>query len=437
MWFGCGGLGSLVISAGLASLAAGAQGATGQTAWYKGNTHCHSFWSDGDEFPEMVADWYKSHGYHFLGLSDHNVLMHGEKWRDVHQKDRPIPQAVIDKCRQRFGDGWVQTRGQGKQLQVRLKTLDEIRARLEEPGRFLMIESEEITGKCGKIEVHLNAVNLAELIEPQERDTVVETLRADLQAVQEQARRLGRPILAHVNHPNWRWFDISADDLAEAVEARFFEVCNASPGVNRLGAGKLPSTDRLWDIANTLRIARWKAPPLYGVASDDAHAYQQFVPEKGNPGRGWVMVRAKQLTAEAILEAMQRGEFYASTGVTLRQVRYDPERGTYSVQVDPQPGAHYTIQFLGTLASYDPATHEIPVIDKEKRPRTPVRGYSPDIGKVLRTVRGTRATYRLTGQELYVRAVVRSDQKMPNPPSGQGEYQEAWCQPVGWEKWLK
>lgn len=27
--------------------------------WYKGNLHTHTLWSDGDDFPEMVADWYR------------------------------------------------------------------------------------------------------------------------------------------------------------------------------------------------------------------------------------------------------------------------------------------------------------------------------------------------------------------------------------------
>ena len=27
--------------------------------WYKGNLHTHSYWSDGDEFPEMIMNWYK------------------------------------------------------------------------------------------------------------------------------------------------------------------------------------------------------------------------------------------------------------------------------------------------------------------------------------------------------------------------------------------
>src|SRR5690606_340921 len=48
--------------------------------WYKGNLHTHSYWSDGDEFPEMIMQWYKSEGYAFIALSDHNILAEEEKW---------------------------------------------------------------------------------------------------------------------------------------------------------------------------------------------------------------------------------------------------------------------------------------------------------------------------------------------------------------------
>jgi hypothetical protein len=51
--------------------------------WYKGNTHTHSLWSDGDDFPEMIMHYYKSHGYDFIALSDHNIFAEGEKWSRV------------------------------------------------------------------------------------------------------------------------------------------------------------------------------------------------------------------------------------------------------------------------------------------------------------------------------------------------------------------
>jgi len=37
--------------------------------WQKGNLHTHSFWSDGDDFPEMIIDWYKENDYQFIALS--------------------------------------------------------------------------------------------------------------------------------------------------------------------------------------------------------------------------------------------------------------------------------------------------------------------------------------------------------------------------------
>ncbi len=66
------------------SLVAGSSPASGQSAqlerrdfqtgrWLKGNTHTHTLESDGDSPPEVVARWYKSHGYNFLVISDHNV----------------------------------------------------------------------------------------------------------------------------------------------------------------------------------------------------------------------------------------------------------------------------------------------------------------------------------------------------------------------------
>src|SRR5262249_26326928 len=50
--------------------------------WYRGNLHTHSFWSDGDDFPESIADWYKTNGYQFLAFSDHNIVLQGPSWRN-------------------------------------------------------------------------------------------------------------------------------------------------------------------------------------------------------------------------------------------------------------------------------------------------------------------------------------------------------------------
>src|SRR5687768_17131271 len=82
-----------------------------QPRWWKVNLHTHTFWSDGNDFPEMVADWYRAQGYNFLALSDHNTLNQGQKWvklADVHRKGTA---AAMEKYLARFGPDWVEQRG--------------------------------------------------------------------------------------------------------------------------------------------------------------------------------------------------------------------------------------------------------------------------------------------------------------------------------------
>ena len=66
--------------------------------WFKGNLHTHSLWSDGDDYPEMITDGYKRAGYHFLAMSDHNIMPEGQRWFAL----KP-PAVVVGKLEQRGG----------------------------------------------------------------------------------------------------------------------------------------------------------------------------------------------------------------------------------------------------------------------------------------------------------------------------------------------
>ena len=82
-----------------------------QPQWWKGNLHTHTFWSDGNDFPEMVAEWYLDHGYNFLALSDHNILSQGQKWVSLEKADQSSNGDAYPKYLKRFGHHWVETRG--------------------------------------------------------------------------------------------------------------------------------------------------------------------------------------------------------------------------------------------------------------------------------------------------------------------------------------
>ncbi|HEX6963948.1 MAG TPA: hypothetical protein VF175_18920, partial [Lacipirellula sp.] len=298
---------------------------------------------------------------------------------------------------------------------------------VEEPGRFLMIQGEEISDRAEGLPVHINAANLEDLIEPMGGRTVAEAIDNNLRAVEEQAHRTGREIFAHVNHPNFG-LAITAEEMATVLRERFFEVYNGHPGVNHLGDEHHPRVERLWDVANTIRLGQLSAPPLFGVATDDSHHYHG---DSGSrPGRGWIMVRAASLEPETLIRAIKAGDFYASSGVELENVTYDEALKKLRLSIKSEGAAEYTTEFIGTRIGYDASSE--PRVDENGKPVRATRIYSNEVGEVLAKASGVNPEYQLQGDELYVRAVVTSTLPHSNP-SFEEQRQQAWTQPVGWK----
>ncbi|QHT72247.1 histidinol-phosphatase [Rhodocytophaga rosea] len=367
--------------------------------WYKGNTHTHSYWSDGDDFPEMIMDWYKSNGYHFISLSDHNVLATVERWKQI--PAHPFRQQRLKQYIEKYGQEWVNTRTDSSgQTEVRLKTLPEYGPLFEEKGRFLIIPAEEITdGYQGK-PVHMNAINVKELIQPQGGNSVAEVMQNNLNAVYAQRELTGQLMFPHINHPNFGWA-IKLEDMLGLKGERFFEVYNGHPHVHNYGDSTTMGMEELWDRLQIQYLKDGK-PLLYGLATDDAHNHLEYKVGLSNPGRGWIMVRANELTPEAIISAMEKGDFYATTGVELQEMSFDGKK--LEVEVKPEPGIEYTIQFWGAGK----------------------KGGQP---KVLKEVKGSKATYSLRKNDLYVRAKILSTKPKVNPFQD-GDRETAWTQPV-------
>ena len=297
--------------------------------WYKGNTHTHTLNSDGDSTPDDVVRWYRSHGYKFLVLTDHNFLT----------------------------------------------SVDALNALHGASEKFLIVRGEEVTDTFNGKALHVNGLDVARQVEPQHGTSVVDVLQRDVDAVRAAS---GVP---HINHPNYEWA-VTADDLRQVRNNRLFEIFNGHPMVNNVGGGGVPGLEAAWDTilsSGTL---------LYGIAVDDAHTFKDpGNPAVAGPGRGWVMVRAPRLEARAILDAMERGDFYASTGVTLTD--YQVTTSSIAVTVASTTFSKYRIQFIGSG------------------------------GRVLREVTDSSATYTFTGGEGYVRAKVLESNGLV-----------AWCQPV-------
>lgn len=270
--------------------------------WFKGNLHTHSYWSDGDEYPEMIMDWYKTNGYNFVALSDHNILAKGEKWIQV-AKSRMYEEG-FEKYFQKFGADWVTYTTDSGRIQVKLKTYQEYKP-LFESEDFLIIQSEEITDRYGDKPIHLNATNVQTLIPPQGGESVTEVMQRNVDAVMKQRKETGVIMFPHINHPNF-YFGISLQDIIDLRGERFFEVYNGHPLVQNYGDTLHPGTEKMWDMINIAYLQK-NQPLLFGLATDDSHNYHQYGSAYSNAGRGWVMVHADSLTPKSLINAMEAG----------------------------------------------------------------------------------------------------------------------------------
>jgi len=281
--------------------------------WYKGNTHCHTTNSDGDELPRKVVRWYQDHGYNFLIITDHNFL-------------------------------------------TEIKYLD-----TDANDDFILIQGEEVTDSYNKTPIHLNAININKCIEPQHGSNKVETLQNNINAIIDAGG------LVQINHPNWRWA-FTDKEMSQLKGSHLFEIYNSSYNCNNFGAGGNPGMEEIWERLLSQGIL------MYGVASDDAHDYTgEFSPQKSNPGTGWIMVKAIKLTPKAIIEALKKGEFYATIGVILKDITITKNK--YIIEIIKQEDdIKYTTTFIGKN------------------------------GKILKESFDMRAVYAFKGDESYVRA---------------------------------
>lgn len=252
--------------------------------WVKGNLHCHTTASDGDTDPSEVCGYYAEDGYHFLSITDHMA--------------RVDPSEV------------------------------DAHGLLLIPGEEMHLAAEEDPAAP----LHVNAIGISERVAGEGSFTKAASIQSCIDAA------LAAGGIAQINHPNWHYaFDHTV--ISQTRGALLLEVFNGHPAVNNEGDESHISVEGMWDHLLTAGML------FYAVAVDDAHHYVEFTPQRANPSRGWVWVRVPRLTEADVLEAIRRGDFYASTGVKLDDVLCDGL--SLRVMVRPESGVNFITRFIG------------------------------------------------------------------------------------------
>lgn len=296
----------------------------------KGNIHAHTNNSDGDSTPEKVAKMYDSLGYDFLYITDHNYLT----------------------------------------LINGLKT-----------NNLLLIPGCEVSLEAEGVPVHVNGLNIKEIKIPDNKPTIQESIQAAIDAIKDAGG------IAQINHPNYQWA-FGINHMKNIKGWQLFEVYNSHPLCNSFGGGGIPSNEQMWDELLSQGLMIW------GTACDDMHTLScdkwSDYGSRALPARAWVVVNASEKSARAITEALARGDFYASTGVTIESI--ESNETYYALQIKQNKDYRYTTYFVGSY------------------------------GEILSMDISTTPKYNFKGNEQYVRAKIIDSQ---------GSI--AWTQPV----WIK
>lgn len=239
--------------------------------------------------PAVVHAWYEARGYDFITFTDHNVVT-----------DTPDTKLVTIP---------------GVELTQNLRTCDPPPAAGDAcllHVNVLFVSSEDVSA----------------LLRPPDTASRKALYRHALDVSDALG---GLPML---NHPNLH-FGATADIVADLSTGglQMMEIENMAWDSRNAGDAIHPSTEAIWDdvLGRGLRV--------WGTVTDDAHHYDDADQARARGedvfvgDLGFVAVRALK-EPNAIRSALERGDFYGSTGVVLEKLELSPSRCVIEVAGD-------------------------------------------------------------------------------------------------------
>jgi hypothetical protein len=237
--------------------------------WLKGNIHSHTVFGDGDAHPGNVVRWYRSHGYDFIAITEHN-------WMSRYSRILPPNSS------------------------------------------FFIIEGRENSGFSPVTGFHILTLGSSIPLHRKMKKYKGSSRNKILKKAQKIGKKAGAVVI--LNHPHFAraW---NRKNILTVPDNYHLEIYNANPRVKATDGPDGLTDEDYWDIL----LASGKK--IYGTACDDAHAYRENSPLKywSRPGGGFIMVAIyKQLPTKKLkkvtIRAIANGNFYNSSGLYIRTI---------------------------------------------------------------------------------------------------------------------
>lgn len=262
--------------------------------FYKANLHSHSSFSDGRLKPEEMKETYKNHGYSVLAISDHDAL---HSHFALSEPDFLVMTAYEISIRS-DDMGYPHAYRKVVDLNLLAKRPDNLIQCGYHPETVQWLVDR---GKMTKEDVA--AIRYAGEL----RD--LHYYPSNINKIIKSANEAG--FLVTINHPMWslmNFNDYGTFEGAWAVEV-YNHGCASQSG--------LSDSEGVYD--DILRTGK----KIFALATDDNHNGPALSAWNSDSFGGFIMVKAEALSYSAVIEALENGHFYASTGPEIHELFYE------------------------------------------------------------------------------------------------------------------
>ena len=292
---------------------------------YKANLHCHSTLSDGKLTPEQLKDAYKKAGYSILCITDHEV---------------PHDHTAMTEADFLMLTGYEAYIRPSKTCKFnQFKPEVHINLFACDPHNLAFINYSEPYNKYIDDPAEKAAFRLVGASPDRPREYAVDYINEFVQTARDNG------YLCAYNHATW---SLEYEEMMLNYEGFFsMEISNYSSFVMNRMEYNGPLYDKL------LRQGK----RLFVHSADDNHNGAPLDSPRSDSFGGYAMVLAKDLTYPAVIEALERGDFYSSMGPTITELTFD---GTH-VHIETEPTKQITMFVGGKKTYFVAGTRDEPV----------------------------------------------------------------------------
>ncbi len=292
---------------------------------YKANLHCHSTISDGKLTPAELKAAYKDAGYSILAITDHEVPHDHSAMTEA------------DFLMLTGYEAYIRPSATGKYNPFKPEVHINLFAR--DPHNVGFVNFSDPYCKYVSDPAAKEAFVKVGADPALPRAYTVDYINEFVQAAKDNG------YLAAYNHATW---SLEYEEMILNYDGFFsMEISNYSSWI----MNRMEYNGALYD-----KLLR-QGKRLFVHSADDNHNGAPFGSPRCDSFGGYAMVLAKELTYPAVIEALEKGDFYSSMGPTITELTFD---GSH-VHIETSPAQQITMFIGGKKTYFEAGTKDAPV----------------------------------------------------------------------------